>query len=135
MYIVNSLFVPLFWIVNPSYIYRKICQKINYGKHYYTQEEANKLMEAPHYDIGKRYAEVLEIMWFTFLYMSLIPIGGIISCFGLILYYWIDKYNLLRRSTLESTVSGNLVHLTLKMLDFTLLLRTIGDVLFDYQIR
>ena len=55
------------------------------------------MLEYPEYDIGKRYGEVLEIIWFTFLYMTLIPIGGVISAVGLVLYYWIDKYNLLRR--------------------------------------
>lgn len=92
-------------------------------------------MEFPNYDIGKRYAEVMEIMWFTFLYMSLIPVGGIISCFGLMLYYWIDKYNLLRRSSITNTISGNMIGFTLRMLDLTLICRSSGDILFDYQIR
>ena len=63
-------------------------------------------MEDSEYDIGKRYAEIIETMWFTYLYASIIPIGACISIFGLILYYWIDKYNLLRRSTLSIEVQG-----------------------------
>ena len=74
-------------------------------------------------------------MWFTFLYMSLIPVGGIISCIGLIIYYWIDKYNLLRRSSMANAVSGKMINFTLRMLDLTLIFRTFGDILFDYQIR
>lgn len=74
-------------------------------------------------------------MWFTFLYISLIPIGGIFSCIGLLLYYWVDKYNLLRRSTISSKVSGNLIYLTMQMLDFTLVFRTIGDIFFDYKVK
>lgn len=58
--------------------------------------------------------------------MTLIPIGGVFSSLGLFLYYWIDKYNLLRRSTIKINVSGELIHLTLKMLDFTLVLRSLG---------
>ena len=65
-------------------------------------------------------------MWFTFLYSSLIPIGAMLSFIGLILYYWMDKYNLLRRSSLKSNVSGQLVFLAMKLLDFTLFLRIIG---------
>lgn len=93
------------------------------------------MVELPEYDVGKRYGEVLEIMWFTYLYMTLIPLGGIISSLGLVLYYWVDKYNLLRRSCIRSNVSGSLIVLTLGMLNFTLVLRTAGDILFDYQIR
>jgi len=74
-------------------------------------------------------------MWFTFLYMSLIPIGGFISLLGLILYYWIDKYNLLRRSSVANAVSGKMINFTLRMLDMTLVFRAFGDTLFDYQIR
>jgi hypothetical protein len=59
------------------------------------------LMESSHYDVGKRYAEIIEIMWFTFLYATLIPLSAFISLFGFILYYWVDKYTLLRKSTLR----------------------------------
>lgn len=59
-------------------------------------------MEDTQYEMGKRFAEIIETMWFTFLYATLIPIGAIISAFGLVVYYWIDKYNLLRRSAVTS---------------------------------
>ena len=48
--------------------------------------------------------------------MTLVPIGGVFSCIGLIAYYWVDKYNLLRRSTISSQVSGDLIDLTITML-------------------
>lgn len=135
MYFVNSVFVPLFWAINPIYLYKKYLVWKHHGSKFFTQAEANKMMQFPEYDIGKRYGEVLEIIWFTFLYMTLIPIGGILSCIGLVFYYWIDKYNLLRRSTIHSYVSGDLIHLTLNMLDFSLVLRVAGEIIFDYQIR
>jgi hypothetical protein len=129
------IIVPLFWVVHPMYLLRRIKQKIYQDKRYLTQREANKLMELPDYEVGKGYGEVLEILWFTFLYTSLIPLGAVISCLGLGLYYWIDKYNLLRRSSIHSKVSGDLIYLTLDMLDFTLVMRTAGDVFFDCQLR
>jgi hypothetical protein len=39
-------------------------------------------------------------MWFTFLYATLVPIGAFFSLFGLGLYYWIDKFTLLRKSSI-----------------------------------
>ena len=63
-------------------------------------------MENVQYNMGKRYAEILEIMWFTYLYDSLVPLGGLISAIGLSLYYWVDKYNLLRRSSVNSNIAG-----------------------------
>lgn len=62
-------------------------------------------MEDPPYEIGKRYAEILETMWFTFFYATLIPFGAFLSLFGIVLYYIIDKYNLLSRSSIHGNIS------------------------------
>jgi hypothetical protein len=74
-------------------------------------------------------------MWFTFLYASLIPFGACLSAIGLCLYYWVDKYNLLRRSSVNSNVAGELSLFSMKLLDFTLLCKPLGELLFDFQIR
>lgn len=65
-------------------------------------------------------------MWFTFLYATMLPIGAFLSLGGITLYYWIDKYNFLRRSTLNVKVQGKLTNLALKLLDLTLLFRVLG---------
>jgi len=65
-------------------------------------------------------------MWFTYLYSSLIPLGAFFSAIGLSLYYWIDKYNLLRRSSVNSNISGELSLFSMKLLDFTLICKPIG---------
>lgn len=92
-------------------------------------------MEPTHYDLGKRYAEIIEIMWFTFLYSTLIPLSSFISLAGMFLYYWVDKYTLLRKSTLRGEVSGKFVLTGMKLLDLTLILRPIGELVFDIQLR
>ena len=84
------------------------------------------------YVMGKRYAEIIETMWFTFLYSTLIPGGAFLTCIGLGLYYWVDKYNLLRRSSLKNNISGNMAIISLKLLDLTLFMRAAGELLFDY---
>ncbi len=87
------------------------------------------------YKMGKRYAEIIKTMWFTFLYSTLIPVGAIASLIGLAIYYWVDKYNLLRRSSVSQKISGKLAIKCVKLLDLTLILRSIGGLLFDYQLR
>ena len=66
-----------------------------------TQKQANQLVEPYPYMLGKRYAEVFEIIWFTFLYSELIPLGSFLMLVGLMLYYWVDKYNFLRTSAIK----------------------------------
>ncbi len=135
MFFMNALFVPLIWLINPWQIGVLIKRKWYYGRKDLTQKEANKIMENMQYNMGKRYAEIIEIMWFTFLYASLIPFGACLSVIGLSLYYWVDKYNLLRRSSVNSNVAGELSLFSMKLLDFTLLCKSLGEMLFDYQIR
>lgn len=50
-------------------------------------------------------------------------------------YYWVDKYNLLRRSKVHGKVSGSHLHASITLLDFTLILKPIGSIIFDSQIR
>ena len=45
-------------------------------------------------------------MWFTFLYATLIPVGAFLSLGGIAFYYWVDKYNYLRRSSLSHHISS-----------------------------
>lgn len=74
-------------------------------------------------------------MWFTCLYTTLIPISAFISLAGVMMYYWVDKYTLLRKSTLRGEVSGKFVLTGMKLLDLTLLLRPAGELIFDIQLR
>lgn len=83
-------------------------------------------MEKSQYEMGKRYAEIIETMWFTFLYATLVPIGAFFSLFGLAIYYWTDKYTLLRKSSVGGDVSGHVVISSMKLLDFTLLFKPLG---------
>ena len=75
------------------------------------------------------------MMWFTFLYSELIPLGSFLMLIGLFLYYWVDKYNFLRKSTLKTGSSGELAILGLKSLDATLFLAPAGDLLFGFVIH
>ena len=74
-------------------------------------------------------------MWFTFLYATLIPVGAFLSLAGIGFYYWVDKYNYLRRSSLSHHISSELTYLACTLLDLTLLFRVIGQIIFDVQIR
>lgn len=62
-------------------------------------------MEDFDYVQGKRYADIMKTMWFTFLYAPCIPLGNFFSILTLVAYYYIDKYNILRRSTVKENLS------------------------------
>lgn len=135
MFFFTAFLVPLIWIINPWYLWKLIQRKRYQNTPFITQEEANALMEDPEYIMGKRYGEIMESMWFTYLYMNVIPLGSILNCLGLGLFYWIDKYNLLRKSSTIEKVSANLCMRALFLLEFILILKPGGEIIFDYLIR
>jgi hypothetical protein len=135
MFILCAFLVPLIWAIHPLQQCHARARHHHRGKNDVTQHEANHLMADYHYDMGKRYAELIEMMWFTFLYADLIPIGAFLILVGFGIYYWIDKYNLLRRSSLEGNISGDLAMKCLFLLDLTLFWRFLGELIFDVQIR
>jgi hypothetical protein len=85
--------------------------------------------------MGKRYAEIIETMWFTFLYVSIIPVGPFLTLIGLWIYYWVDKYNLLRRSKVENTIESKLPLKAVKLMELTLFWNSFGDLIFDVRLR
>jgi hypothetical protein len=83
-------------------------------------------MELPEYSMGKRYAEIIKTIWFTFLYSELLPFGVIYSVTGLILYYFVDKYVLLYKCSVKESVSSKLSRTMITVLEFTLVLKPAG---------
>jgi hypothetical protein len=92
-------------------------------------------MENSKYSVGKKYAEVTESVWFTYLYASMIPGGTVLMTIGFCIFYWVDKRVLLRFSSINENVNGELSIRSVKLLDATLILRAIGEIIFDTQIR
>jgi hypothetical protein len=92
-------------------------------------------MEDVEYIMGKRYGEVMESLWFTFFYMSVIPLGSALVCIEIALFYWIDKYNLVRKSSILENVSANLCMQALFMLEFVLIFKPAGELIFDALVR
>lgn len=121
-----TFFVPLVWLLNPWYLVKLVQRRMYKDSVFLTQAEANKLMEDPEYLMGKRYAEILESFWFTFLYACLLPFGSMLIFCWLGFYYWVDKYNFLRRSSISQGLSGDLSMKALSLLEFILILKPTG---------
>ena len=88
-------------------------------------------MEHPDYLMAKRYSDIMKTMWFTFFYGTAIPIGIICSWTGLVLYYWTDKYNLLRRRTVKESISEELSMAMINYLEYIILFSSFGEMTFE----
>ena len=76
--------------------------------------------------LGKHFSETIEIIWFTFMYSSIVPAGAIVILVGFVINYWVIKYTLLRRSSVNHKVSGDFILLALKLLDISLVMKPTG---------
>lgn len=91
-------------------------------------------MEEVEYTQGKRYADMMKTMWFTFFYGSCIPLGIIFSLISLIAYYWADKYNVVHRRTIKECLSSEVSIEMIENLEISLLFFAIGNVTFAKQL-
>jgi hypothetical protein len=62
-------------------------------------------MEKPEFIIGKHYSDILKTMWFTFFFCPIIPVCSIITLIGLIIYYWMSKYSIIKMKIIKESVS------------------------------
>jgi hypothetical protein len=100
-----------------------------------TQEEANVLMEHTEYYQAKRYADIMKTMWFTFFFSNAIPLGIPISLLGLCCYFWVDKYNLMRRRTCKENLSKEVSIEMIELLEMTLIFSGIGNLTISHALQ
>lgn len=71
----------------------------------------------------------MKTMWFTFFYGDIIPVGILFSIMGLTLYYFVDKYNVLRRRTIKESLSKHLSIEMIEMLELIIIFTGIGNTI------
>ena len=59
MFILCTILIPLIWAIHPLQLCHQHSRDVHYGHLDVSQHEANHLMADYHYDMGKRYAEIL----------------------------------------------------------------------------
>ena len=73
-------------------------------------------------------------MWFTFFYGAIIPIGIPLSMTGIMLYYLVDKFNVLRRRTIKEKLSGKLSDRMTGLLELILAFNGVGNYICRLKI-
>lgn len=89
-------------------------------------------MEFPDYSMGKRYADIMKTMWFTFFYSPAIPFGTLWSILGISLYYFADKYNLIYRRTVKENIGNDLTIEMIELLEYSICFHLFGNFFFLY---
>ncbi|KRX03774.1 hypothetical protein PPERSA_04282 [Pseudocohnilembus persalinus] len=99
-----------------------------------TQDKLNKIFEQPDFHIVFRYTIILKTMFLVSFYASLVPMGLAWGLLNMILTYWIDKYNLLRRRSVKDNLSVELAVEMAEMLEYSFIFYTVGNLLTNISI-
>jgi hypothetical protein len=72
----------------------------------------------------------MKTMWFTFFYSPAIPLGIVWSILGIIIYYFVDKFNLIYRRTVKENIGKNLTIAMIELLDYCSVFYMFGNFFF-----
>eukprot|EP01017_Pseudomicrothorax_dubius_P045019 TRINITY_DN770_c0_g2_i1.p1 TRINITY_DN770_c0_g2~~TRINITY_DN770_c0_g2_i1.p1 ORF type:complete len:296 (-),score=22.33 TRINITY_DN770_c0_g2_i1:21-908(-) len=72
------------------------------------QGEFNTLFQGPNYDVAFRYGLNIRALYFAGFFMALYPAGLLFTIVEIFLRYWIDKFVLLRRSSMPTPIGKRL---------------------------
>jgi len=98
-----------------------------------TQEEANRIFEDPEFQVWLLYPTIITTFLFTCFFCPISPAVPFLAFITLFLLYWVDKYNLFRRSLIPGNLRSELAEAMFEFLDFGLFLLTLGTyTLFQF---
>lgn len=85
----------------------------------------------PTHNLPYKYSAVLSGFWTAIMLCNLIPIAVAAIFVGLVLFYWIDKLNLARRSRVDSNkrISQNFVRFFVQLMPIALILKPLFNLI------
>ena len=97
-----------------------------------TQEQANTLMEYPNYNLAKGYGEALQMIFQGAFLAPVLPISLLYSIIGMIIFYWTEKYILLKKRSAKHHISYELTVEMVELLEMTILIFASSSFFFRY---
>jgi len=145
-FLVNAFVTPGLWTINFGYFFKKfqICllerkvkrndkgeiveqNKEEIGK---TQKELNELYELPDMKISAKYSYIAKTLLMSFLYIPIFPLGLIISFLGLLLGYWLEKFNFANMYKKPEMLNRQLAEFYVSYFILVFFAYGVGDYLF-----
>ena len=99
LFLTNAFIHPVVWTINISLIIKKIRiyfierRKVPNAMHFKTQKELNDIYELPSMEIASKYSYISMTILMTMFYLPIFPLGVPITMLGLVLAYFLEKYN------------------------------------------
>ncbi|CAD8113085.1 unnamed protein product [Paramecium sonneborni] len=128
----NAILITLSLYFNPIYLIQKIRQLRIEKNQDINQFQANKLFEGPQVQFYDQYSYLCKTTWLSFFFAPLIPLSVLFGFVGLMSYYWIQKYLLLRRNSKPPFQSSHLDTEMLYLMDLSPILFATMQFCLDF---
>mmetsp|Transcript_17839 Transcript_17839/g.15586 ORF Transcript_17839/g.15586 Transcript_17839/m.15586 type:complete len:257 (+) Transcript_17839:1388-2158(+) len=130
----NAVLSPLIELLNPVYYgklwFRRKLQKDADERREIKQSDANAIFEGITLDMSSEYALLTKnVMLFSF-YSPAMPVANLFGVLSFLMIYWIFKYNLLRRSTLRTSLGPDLQNKMSNLLEWSIFMYALGSIFF-----
>lgn len=98
------------------------------------QVNLNRMFEYVEYDMAQRYAYYILQLYTASFYAYLVPICAPAVAVIFAIQYWVEKYNLFRRSSLFYNLNYNLSRNMVKIGEVSVLIYSIGVLIFSLRV-
>ena len=136
MFLVNGFVSPLMWTFNIGFYLKKwqiwsIESKKNPNmQHKMTQRELNELYEYVDIELAYKYSYIGKTLLMTFFYLPLFPLGIVFSMCGLILGFYLEKFNIGNRYKRPEMMNEAICKFYVNFFGVNFFMLALGDFIF-----
>ena len=143
IFLLNSVIIPISWTLSFSYlskqfriwlIERKVDSDNPDGNQEKTQKELNDLYELPSMELSEKYSYLFKTLLISFFYLQIFPLGVAISIFGLILGYFLEKFNFCNIYKRPEMLNDELCKVYVNYFILAIFVCGIGDYIFKNDV-
>jgi len=138
VFITNAFLSPILTVLDPTYLWKNVQRYWTERKgdqNSLTQMEANLLYEGVTFDMPKKYAGLIKIVLLTAFYAPAMPFALIFTIFGLTLWFWADKYMLLKHMSLPKSIDDDLTEAMVEYLEWAACTFAVGSIMYAYTLK
>ena len=136
MFLVNGFVSPLMWTFNIGFYLKKwqiwsIESKKNPNMHHkMTQRDLNDLYEYVDIELAYKYSYISKTLLMTFFYLPLFPLGIVFSMCGLVLGFYLEKFNIGHRYKRPEMMNEAICKFYANFFELNFFMLALGNLIF-----
>jgi hypothetical protein len=139
IFITSAFLPPVMSLIDPGFQFKRVRQYLatrTGGKELrMSQEDANTLFEGPVITMPTKYAGMIKVLLLTTFYAPALPFSMIYTIGGMTVYYWAEKYVLLRRVALPNMIGDDLADEMVEYAEWAACTFAVGNIIFIYTLK